>query len=78
MNLWINILECDHQSPHVIIQESKTVLHSGFHAMDWTPRSGFRIPIVSGIPNSLSLITDSKASDSGFHKQNFPDSELQK
>ena len=28
---------------------------------------GFRIPIVSGIPVSLSCIPDSKARDSGFH-----------
>ena len=33
---------------------------------------GFWIPIFSGIPDSLSCIADSKAYDSGFHKQNFP------
>ena len=33
---------------------------------------GFRIPIVSGIPDSLSCIPDSKAQDFWFHKQNFP------
>ena len=33
---------------------------------------GFRIPIVSGIPDSLSCIPDSKAQDSGFHKPRFP------
>ena len=32
----------------------------------------FRIPIVSGIPDSLNCILDSKALDSGFHKQKFP------
>ena len=32
---------------------------------------GFWIPIVSGIPDSLSCIPDSKAQDCGFHKQNF-------
>ena len=32
---------------------------------------GFWIPIVSGIPDSLSCIPDSKAQDFGFHKQNF-------
>ena len=32
----------------------------------------FWIPIVSGIPNSLSCIPDSNAQDSGFHKQKFP------
>ena len=45
---------------------------------------GFRIPIVSGIPDSLSCIPDSKAQildssaknllDSELHKQKFPDS----
>ena len=33
---------------------------------------GFQIRIVSGIPDSLSWITDSKAQDSGFHRQKFP------
>jgi len=33
---------------------------------------GFWIPIVSGIPDSLSCIPDSKAQESGLHKQNFP------
>ena len=54
-------------------KRSKTVLLSGFYAMDWTPGIGFRIAIVSGIPNSLSLITNFKARDSGSHKQNSPD-----
>ena len=56
--------------------------------LDWIPRRGFRIqgtgfqflsvklgpciPIFSGIPDSLSCIPDSKAQDSGFHKQKFP------
>ena len=47
---------------------------SRFHVLD----SGFfvseiwiRIPIVSGIPDSLSCLPDSKAQDSGFHKQKF-------
>ena len=35
---------------------------------------GFRIPIVSGIPDSLSCIPFSKAQDSGFHNSDFPDS----
>ena len=38
----------------------------------WIPHRGLRIPIVRGIPDSLSYIRDSKAKDSGFHKQNFP------
>ena len=37
---------------------------------------GFRIPIVSGIPHSLSRIPDSKAQDSGFHKPKFSDSPI--
>ena len=32
---------------------------------------GVRIPIVSGVPDSLSWIPDSKAQDSGFHQKNF-------
>ena len=58
----------------------------------WIPRWGFRIPgtgfqflsvelefwisIVSGIPDSLSCIPDSKAQDCRFHQQKFPDSEI--
>ena len=54
----------------------------------WIPCCGFRIPgtglqllsverefwipIVSGIPDSLSCIPDSKTRDSGFHEQNVP------
>ena len=33
---------------------------------------GFRIPILSGIPDSFSCIPDSKVQDSRFHKQSFP------
>ena len=56
----------------------------------WFPRHGFRIPgirfqsllvelgfwisIVSGILDSLRYIPDSKAQNSTFQKQNFPDS----
>ena len=36
-----------------------------------TDELGFRIPIVSGIPDSLSWILDSKVQDSGFHKKKF-------
>ena len=32
---------------------------------------GFRIPIVSGIPDSYSYIPDSKGQDSGSHEQIF-------
>ena len=44
--------------PILHVRESKTVLDSGF--------------FVSGIPDSLRCIPDSKAPDSGFHKQKFP------
>ena len=33
---------------------------------------GFRIPIFSRIPDSLSKIPKSKALDGGFHKEKFP------
>ena len=39
---------------------------------------GFRIPIVSGIPDSLSWILDSKVQDSGFHKNKFKEIRFQK
>ena len=32
----------------------------------------YRIPILSGIPDSLSCIPDSNVHDSRFHKQSFP------
>ena len=67
-------------SPHV--RESKALLDSGFHAVDsgfhlldsrsFSVELGFRIRIVSGIPDSYTCIPNSKAQDSGFHKQKFP------
>ena len=64
------------------VRESKTLLDSGFHAMDsgfhlldsrsFSVELGFRIRIVSGIPDSYTCIPDSKAQDSGFHKHKFP------
>ena len=42
------------------------------HPCQWDLDSGFWVPIVSGILDSLSCIPDSKAQDSGFHNQNFP------
>ena len=63
------------------VRESKSDLDSGSHAVDFgfqllDPGSssvelGFRIPFISGIPDFLSCIPDSKAQDSGFHKQSF-------
>ena len=71
-------------SPHV--RESKTVLDSGFHVVDsrfqvldsksLSVGLGFWIPIVSGIPDSMSCIPDSKTRDCGFHKQNFSGSRV--
>ena len=55
-------------------------MDSGFQVLDSKSFSvdlGFRIPIVSGIPDSYSCIPDSKAQDSGFNKKkisNIPDS----
>ena len=37
-------------------------------------RIALKYPIVIGIPDPLSCVTFSKAQDSGFHKQNIPDS----
>ena len=58
------------------VRESKTVLDSEFPAVDsgfqemdsksFSVKLGFRIPIVNGIPDSLSCIPDSKAQDTGF------------
>ena len=58
---------------------SETVLDSGFHNVDsgiqlldsrsFSVDIRFRIPIVSGIPDSYSCIP---AQVSGFHKQKFP------
>ena len=72
--------------PHV--RESKTVLDSGFHAVDsGFPGTGFRslsvglgiwMPIFRGFADSLSCIPDSKAQDSGFHEKIFPDSGFHK
>ena len=65
-------------SPHV--SESKTVLDSGFLAVDsrfqvldsrLCQRLGFRIPIFSRILQSLSCIPDSNEQHSWFHKQRF-------
>ena len=50
-------------------------MDSGFHLLDsrsFSVELGFRIRIVSGIPDSYTCIPDSKAQDSGFHKQKSP------
>ena len=40
----------------------------------WIPGTGFQslIPLISGIRDSLSCISDSKPQDSGFHQHVFP------
>ena len=46
----------------------------GFQLLDPGSSSlepGFRIPIISGIPDCLTCVRDSKARNSGFDKQNF-------
>ena len=64
----------------VHVSWSKTVFDSWFHAVvsgfqvlesGLSVELGLRIPIASGIPNSLSYTPDSKAHDSGFDKKNF-------
>ena len=48
---------------------------SGFQVLDSPSSSvelGFRIPIVTGILDSLSGIPESKAQDCGFHDKKFP------
>ena len=55
-------------------------LNSG--STPWIPDSlslelGFRIPIVSGIPDSFSCKQDSNSHNSGFHKTSFQDSGFQ-
>ena len=64
------------------VRGSKTVLDSGFHAVDcefqlldsrsYTAELGFRIPIVRGIPDSDSCIPDSKARIPDSTSKNFP------
>ena len=38
---------------------------------------GIRIPVFTGISDSLTCIPDSKAQNSGSHDSNFPDSKFQ-
>ena len=70
-------LHCTRKENSSHVRKPRTVLDSGFHNVD----TGFRylsvelglwIPIVGGIPDSLSCIPDSKSQDFGSHKQNFP------
>ena len=79
MNVKVNAKFWKGKSSHV--RESKTVMNSGFQAMDsgfheldsmnWIPDSlsvklGFRTPNYGGIPDSLSCNSESQAQDSGF------------
>ena len=69
-----------------LVRESRTVLNSGFHAVDFRFQlldsevfvSGSQIPDSTlqwdsrfQIPDSYSCIPNSKAQDSGFYKQKF-------
>ena len=49
---------------HVLKRASTTVLDTGFQSL--SAKHGFWIPIVSGIPDSLSCIPNSKVHDSRF------------
>ena len=72
------ILRCENIElrSFIYVKEFKTVLDSRFHPWIADSMTGFRIlssvelgfwiPIVSGIPESLSCIPDSKAQDSRF------------
>ena len=71
------------------VRECKTVLESGFHAVDFQIpvldsssffklELGFRIPIVCGIPDSLSWTPDCKTQNSIFHKRNSTNSGFRK
>ena len=49
-------------------------MDSGFQVLDpgsFSVELGFLIPFVTGIPDSLSCIPDSKDQDSRFHKRKF-------
>ena len=67
-----------------LVRKSQAVLDSGLLAVDSrfqvldSSLIRFQIPIVNGIPDSLSLIRDSKVQDSWFHNLNFLDSGLHK
>lgn len=49
------------------IQQSLSEYATGF----FVNGLGFRVPNISGIPNSLSFIPDSKVQDSTFHRPKF-------
>ena len=62
-----------HMSP--LERKTRTVLDSGFRIPDsFSVEIRFQISIASRILDSGSSIPDSKAQDSGLHKQNQPDS----
>ena len=66
----LRIHACLQPAPRKGIQDSLGlwIPHRGFRI----PSTGLRTPIVSGIPDSMSCIPNSKAQASGFHKQKFP------
>ena len=74
---------------HVMVAPRKGIEDSlGLDSTPWIPDSrywipnslsvelGYRIPIVSGIPDSFSCIPDSKTQDSNSTTKNFPDSRI--
>ena len=67
--MFLEIHPCLQPAPRKGIQDSLGFLipHPGFRI----PSTGLRTPIVSGIPDSMSCITNSKTQASGFHKQKF-------
>ena len=68
--MFLEIHACLQSAPRKGIQDSLGlwIPHRGFRI----PSTGLQTPIVSGIPDSMSCIPNSKAQASGFHKQKFP------
>ena len=68
--VFLEIKACLQPAPRKGIQDNLGfwITHRGFRI----PSTGLRTPIVSGIPDSMSCIPNSKAQVSGFHKQKFP------
>ena len=78
----LHMSSCTHELTESIhVRECKTVLNSGFHAMNSgiidtefevvVSGTWIRIIIVNRILDSLSEIPNSKVLDSGFHRQTF-------
>ena len=52
-----------------ILDSTPWILDSNYWISDLFSGLRFQIPVVSEMPNSYSCIQDSKAQDSGFHRQ---------